>query len=1000
MITLQSTFSYAAGEVPPVQTAHVAFQYPVYNVTVLNTETLEASLDIIGNSSYDTYLSLTGKAYSVPISASSLFGADYGNAVSNWLIWLAKRDNSKPKLDDISVTFTVNYYGEEADPVSLEGIWFHSALKDDLRLPAPPTTPAPPTIPVPLSGASPVPSITNLNALFNIPSHLVSVTAAADSPSDVVDKGIYAVNKKVYRDFLSQLFPGLATEKESILLFVINVLVDLTGKAPTLAKGKDVAQRQAIQDLLKRNELPVNDSIFNYVSRNFSKLFDFPIQMPKVKLLLLGGEIRVRKQADGTVPKANFDFYHLSSEYMAFESESAETATPHVSQYKWDTTVARHDDRIDFKFSEKYLRSRISGPVTVRLKAFDGSELYLASFQAIDPALLKLDITVDALAPSTIEPPGDVWAQNGGQALKKLRGKVVSLSKSCTLKGVIVVEAMTAADKPWVVVSTGTSDKDGNFTIPYPYGTYVSAQALVSLNLASITPLRMTPETPGETISSDFIYILLQGTDSSGGATSAADCGCNSTTTASRLPSHDDLLQSNQFTQDIGGTCMNLSVPNRTLKEFNYQALVRHTDPDVANYTLRSQTTAPTDAEPFPKTVYYLQRNGKVQRKAIDLDNPVDWQDVSEISSDLEIYQAVTVATGHILYYKSEFKADGYSLGDLVYSLPLAPGQKKQVVTIDSAHSFLGAETQGLTQSEQIANNLLSERSIVDQIGGSISEALAGSSSASTSGVSAGLGAAGSVGAFGASLGVAGGYSNSNSSASQNSSRDLSQFFSERLRQSIQQNASSYRQLNATAVTAVQEGQQYSATTDVVANHNHCHSLTMMYFEVLRHFAIFQELVNVEECVFVPLLMTRFTLANISKWADALAPHLLTLHSNTYIKPATFGAGKPTHPLLPAFDAVERVRTDWKMVDYPTGRYCDEAIEWVEGELTIVAGIPRPNTKYDNVLSLPVTTKQVYSRVPDVRQGMKDVALSILTFGLGGGDGTVEVSHLYICQKL
>jgi hypothetical protein len=91
------------------------------------------------------------------------------------------------------------------------------------------------------------------------------------------------------------------------------------------------------------------------------------------------------------------------------------------------------------------------------------------------------------------------------------------------------------------------------------------------------------------------------------------------------------------------------------------------------------------------------------------------------------------------------------------------------------------------------------------------------------------------------------------------------------------QNAESYRQLNASVVTSVTEGQSYGATADVVANHNHCHALTMMYFEVLRHFAIYQELTAVEECVFVPLLMTNFTMENIQKWSDVLAKHLLPL---------------------------------------------------------------------------------------------------------------------------
>ena len=75
---------------------------------------------------------------------------------------------------------------------------------------------------------------------------------------------------------------------------------------------------------------------------------------------------------------------------------------------------------------------------------------------------------------------------------------------------------------------------------------------------------------------------------------------------------------------------------------------------------------------------------------------------------------------------------------------------------------------------------------------------------------------------------AAGGAANANSDARQDSSRDVSQFFGEKLRQSIMQNAEGYRQLNASVVTSVQEGQRYGVTSEVVANHNHCHALTMM----------------------------------------------------------------------------------------------------------------------------------------------------------------------------
>ena len=134
-------------------------------------------------------------------------------------------------------------------------------------------------------------------------------------------------------------------------------------------------------------------------------------------------------------------------------------------------------------------------------------------------------------------------------------------------------------------------------------------------------------------------------------------------------------------------------------------------------------------------------------------------------------------------------------------------------------------------------------------------------------------------------FGVSGGFSNANSTAWQNSSRELSQHFNEQIKNAINQNAQSYRELNASVVTTVQEGQNYGVTAEVIANHNHCHSLTMMYFEVLRHYAIYQELIHVEECLFIPLLMTDFTRENIFKWRDVLADALLPMPSETYLQP-------------------------------------------------------------------------------------------------------------------
>src|SRR5439155_22635553 len=117
-------------------------------------------------------------------------------------------------------------------------------------------------------------------------------------------------------------------------------------------------------------------------------------------------------------------------------------------------------------------------------------------------------------------------------------------------------------------------------------------------------------------------------------------------------------------------------------------------------------------------------------RKRVDLDNLVAWQDDEQ---HLTLYQAVTVATGHILHYKSEFKADGYSLGDLTYSLPLAPGQKKEIVVVDASHRLVGTETQALSQTERLAAGIIDERTIISGLAGYVGESVRGASSANTS---------------------------------------------------------------------------------------------------------------------------------------------------------------------------------------------------------------------------------------------------------------------------
>lgn len=53
------------------------------------------------------------------------------------------------------------------------------------------------------------------------------------------------------------------------------------------------------------------------------------------------------------------------------------------------------------------------------------------------------------------------------------------------------------------------------------------------------------------------------------------DCSCDGDVPV--LPDNDDLINSSAFSQDIGGKCVDFTVPNRTLEEFSFYHTVRTT---------------------------------------------------------------------------------------------------------------------------------------------------------------------------------------------------------------------------------------------------------------------------------------------------------------------------------------------------------------------------------------------------------------------------------------
>lgn len=306
-------------------------------------------------------------------------------------------------------------------------------------------------------------------------------------------------------------------------------------------------------------------------------------------------------------------------------------------------------------------------------------------------------------------------------------------------------------------------------------------------------------------------------------------------------------------------------------------------------------------------------------RSDLSANNSVDWDD------EPTFYQATTVAHGHILHFKQVWKADGYSMGDLLYSLPLAPCQKKQIVTIDWDRREVGTRTEQLESEEQLNAVLTRDRDIGEIVNSTLAESLRGGSEASTWAAGGGLGLA--IGPL--VLGAAGGGGGASSTAWQNSSRNLAANSLQQLRDRTMQSASAVRSQRSTVVQTVRQGESMRVQTEVVTNHNHCHAITMQYFEVLRHFAIEQQLADVQECLFVPLLMSKFDNAKALRWREPLRRYLRN------------------NSMRGAFNAIERIRNNYVGSDLPTGRYAQETVEYLDGELRISFQLARPRDKAD-----------------------------------------------------
>ena len=228
--------------------------------------------------------------------------------------------------------------------------------------------------------------------------------------------------------------------------------------------------------------------------------------------------------------------------------------------------------------------------------------------------------------------------------------------------------------------------------------------------------------------------------------------------------------------------------------------------------------------------------------------------------------KAASLGLGYVLTMRQLWIPTGLSLGDLVYSLPLAPGEQQRIAVSEERETLSVREVESLTATEFQRYNEVADSSTRAVFDSAFNESASGGSRMKTRSEAGAFGGGLAVGGFFsgivAGLGLGGGYSDSTTTGStsswQKASRDYASSASQDFHSSLSRQAAARRTANRTSVRLATATETREVVTKVITNHNHNHALTMQYWQVLRHFGVSSNVDDVQLVCFVPLEIVQF----------------------------------------------------------------------------------------------------------------------------------------------
>ena len=205
-------------------------------------------------------------------------------------------------------------------------------------------------------------------------------------------------------------------------------------------------------------------------------------------------------------------------------------------------------------------------------------------------------------------------------------------------------------------------------------------------------------------------------------------------------------------------------------------------------------------------------------------------------------------AEGVLLHHEQGWFVRGLALGNLLHSVALAPGEVTQIAMTHWNHSTRATDSETVSQQDSTAETDMQDRAVSEIQNAAAREHTIGGSFGLSLGVAAQAGYAG----FG--ITASGGMSSNVSTVvtTSDGSKNLAMEANQHVAAVTQRHAEAARTRRATVVREVSQNEAQDLTTRVLANYNHMHALTIMYFEVIEAFDLKTRVVDAERLIFLP----------------------------------------------------------------------------------------------------------------------------------------------------